>query len=117
MSDSTAFESWALTELFGHQRIIGLVTEQTIGGCSFIRVDVPKVHPEPSRGVDGAEAFTKFFGQGAIYAMTPISEDLARRMVESAKQKPISLWDLPQLPAPREREDPDEEGEEEEQDP
>ncbi len=107
MSDSTAFESWALIELFGHQRIIGLVTEQTIGGCSFIRVDVPKV-PSTGSGQAGAEAFTKFFGQGAIYAMTPISEDLARRMVESAKQKPISLWDLPQLPAPRERE-PDEE--------
>ena len=41
-----AFEQWAIVEIFGHQRIAGKVTEQTIGGCSFVRVDVPAL---PSR--------------------------------------------------------------------
>jgi hypothetical protein len=31
------FETWGLLELFGHQRLAGLLSEQTIGGCHFIR--------------------------------------------------------------------------------
>jgi hypothetical protein len=33
------FEEWALLELFGHQRLAGRVTEQQLGGASFVRVD------------------------------------------------------------------------------
>jgi hypothetical protein len=36
------FHSWAIVELFGHNQLAGLVTEQTIAGQSFIRIDVPK---------------------------------------------------------------------------
>lgn len=42
MSAAT-FEQWCLVELFGHQQVVGLVSEQTIGGQAFIRVDVPAV--------------------------------------------------------------------------
>lgn len=38
----TKFDHWCIVESFGHERIAGRVTEQTIGGCSFIRVDVPR---------------------------------------------------------------------------
>lgn len=34
MSESNEkFESWGLLELFGHQRLAGKLSEQTIGGC------------------------------------------------------------------------------------
>jgi hypothetical protein len=65
------FQEWCIVELFGHQKVAGLVSEQAIGGCSFIRVDVPASEHSP--------AMTKFYGQGAIYCMTPVTEDLARR--------------------------------------
>jgi hypothetical protein len=41
------FEAWGLLELFGHQRLAGKLTEQTIGGVHFIRIDVPPVDTEP----------------------------------------------------------------------
>lgn len=70
MADETRkFEEWAVVELFGHQRIAGRVSEATIGGCAFIRVDVPQT---------AKPAYTKYFGNGAVYAMTPCDEAVAR---------------------------------------
>lgn len=62
------FSEWAILELFGHQRIAGRVSEQTIGGCSFIRVDVPPVC---------GPAFTRLFGAGAIYSITVTDQETA----------------------------------------
>ncbi|MCX5671304.1 MAG: hypothetical protein NTU94_08320, partial [Planctomycetota bacterium] len=69
MADN-GFEEWAVVELFGRQKVAGRVSEQTIGGCSFIRVDIPEG--------EGRAAQTKFYGQGAIYRMTPVAESVAR---------------------------------------
>lgn len=87
MTKEDKFESWAIVELFGHQRVAGLVTEQTIGGCSFIRVDVP--------AIGDILAMTKFYTQGAIYCMTPTTEELARSAAMAFMSKPIEAWDLP----------------------
>jgi hypothetical protein len=81
MTDKAKFEEWAVVELFGHQRIAGKVSEATIGGCAFVRVDVPDV---PGDDVDAplrSRGYTKYFGNGAIYAMTPCDEDVARLAV------------------------------------
>ena len=89
------FESWAIIELFGHSRIAGLISEQTIGGTSFIRVDVPEV--------DGCQPFTRFLGNGAIYSMTPVSEQIARLAAEKIQDKPIHIYMpeiIAQFPAP-----------------
>ena len=89
------FESWALVELFGHQKIVGKVTEAQMGGCSFLRVDVP--------AYESMAAFTKFFGNGAIYAMTPITETVAMAMLPRIRPEPLSPFDLPHLGAPPSR--------------
>ena len=96
---SEKFEQYAVVELFGHQVIAGKVTEQVIGGQGFVRVDVP--------AIDGQEAFTKFYGAGAIYAITPCDEDTAVAAVMGLKRKPIDVWklNLPQLTVKQERED------------
>ncbi len=47
-AEAEQFESWAIVELFGHQKIAGKLTEQTIGGCHFIRVDVPAFEDSPA---------------------------------------------------------------------
>lgn len=104
------FEHFAIVELFGHQVIAGKVSEQVIGGQGFVRVDVPTV--------DTQEGFTKFFGAGAIYAITPCDEKTMQAAVIGLRQKPIDVWklNLPQLPTPRGRDDDEDEREEEDDD-
>jgi hypothetical protein len=41
------FEQYCILELFGHNKIAGLVTEQSLGGTNFIRVDVPMTSSQP----------------------------------------------------------------------
>lgn len=85
--EKVAFEQWCLVEIFGHQKYAGLVTEQVIGGCNFVRLDVPET--------PRTKPFTKLFGQGAIYSMTPIEEDVARSLAESYDQRPVNVYELP----------------------
>ena len=88
MNDQTQdkFEAWGLLELFGHQRLAGRLTEQTIGGCHFIRIDVPQVGEQAE--------YTRFFTQGAIYGMTPTSEDVARRLAGQLCARPVQAYEL-----------------------
>lgn len=37
---------WAIVELFGHSKIAGEISEQTIAGGPFLRVDVPETERE-----------------------------------------------------------------------
>jgi hypothetical protein len=86
MSKPEQFDQWAVIELFGHNRIAGRVTEQVIGGCSFVRVDVPKIDEIP--------AYTKLFGQGAIYAITITDERTSRAVAEQIAPVPIDRFEL-----------------------
>lgn len=85
MSNET-FEQWAIVEIFGHQRIAGLVTEHAIGGQSFVRVDVPKV--------GGRDAFTKLYGSGAIYAISFVDRDVALAAAEKLDIAPVTPYSL-----------------------
>lgn len=95
MTEKT-FEGFAIVELFGHNVIAGHVSEQAIGGASFVRVDVPPV--------DGKNGYTKFFGGAAIYAITPTDEETVKIAADKIRNRPVSEWVVPtvyqQLPAP-----------------
>lgn len=80
------FNHWGLLELFGHVRIAGLISEQTVGGSSFIRIDVPATGDLPE--------FTRLIGPSAIYAINPLDEATARMMVNNIKAQPITAYDL-----------------------
>lgn len=82
MADS--FDAWAIVEIMGHQTFAGRVTEQTIGGASFVRVDVP--------ASDGKPAFTKIFGAGSIYCITPVTEEIAKRAVAQHQPRAINIY-------------------------
>lgn len=85
------FEQWCILEIMGHQRYAGLVTEQAIGGASFVRIDIPQVC------VDGKTlpAFTKCFGAGSIYCITPVTEEIAHALAKSLRKEPMTVYDLP----------------------
>jgi len=96
MSTPERFEAWALLEVMGHKQFAGRVTETTVAGAGFIRIDVPEVVLDGGRTLP---AFTKLFAPGSLYAITPMGEDEARAMAASLCEKPIETWRLPQLRA------------------
>ncbi len=48
--------------------------EAILAGGAFLRVDVPSTNGNPP--------FTRFYGPSAIYSITPVSESVARALLE-----------------------------------
>jgi hypothetical protein len=69
VSTENKFEAWAIIELMGRTVIAGRMTDQVIGGDSFLRVDIPR-H-------DGS-TYTRLFGKSAIYCINICEESTAR---------------------------------------
>ena len=88
---SAPLEGWFIVELMGHRRLAGYLTEQTIAGAGFLRIDVP--------GTDGQPAATQFFAPSSVYALTPTTEATARRVAEGSRVEPVKEWELPRRPA------------------
>jgi hypothetical protein len=81
---------WAIVEIFGHQRFAGQISEYSLGGCSFVRVDVPDLGA-------GRPGFTKLFGNGAVYSITPCDEETARLTALHDSQQPMEIWSARQM--------------------
>jgi len=120
MSDEQKYEGldcWAIVDLFGHNRVAGKLTTQTLGAACLLRMDVPEVViPEtkkqewnydaypakvvtkiiPSRKKGG---YTRFFGVGAIYSINPVTEELARRAVAAIDSDPVKPFEIPEVKA------------------
>lgn len=82
-----AFEGWAVVELFGHSTIAGYVTEVSLFGTAFMRVDVPETNGNPG--------YTKMFGGNAIYGITPTSEEIATQAASRIDFRPVNEWTVP----------------------
>lgn len=82
------FEQWAILEIMGHQTYAGMVSEQSVGGASFVRIDVPETEGQP--------AFTKLFGAASIYCISPVTEEVGRMMAKRFRKEPVSVYDLPE---------------------
>jgi hypothetical protein len=100
VSEPTIFDEWAILELMGHRRLGGRVREVQIGGAGFLRIDVPG---------DGAEVYvTQFYPPSSVYAITPVSEEVARLVARNNRPQPIQRWELPApKPADDDRDDDD----------
>ena len=91
--ETPELKSWALVELFGHQRIVGFLSQQTFGSGVLFRVDVPDLLKD---GKKVREGFTRYFGLSAIYSITPCSEAMVRQMLPNVdgtpgEARPLSL--------------------------
>lgn len=96
MSDANkqpAPDVWAVVELMGHVKLAGRLTQEEQFGAKLGRLDIPQA--------DGTFV-TKFFGGQSVYAVTVVTEAVARRVAETASSPaPVSPWDFPKaLPAP-----------------
>lgn len=85
-------KAWALVELFGHQRIVGYLTQQTFGTGVLFRVDVPDLKKD---GKVIRQGFTRYFGLSSIYSITPITEEAVRELLPqidgTPAARPLSL--------------------------
>lgn len=91
MSDREVFEGWGVLEVMGHRRLGGYLREQEIAGHGYIRIDVP--------ATDNAAAMTQFYSPGSVYAITPVTEEIARAAARRGTPEPVHRWEL--LPEPK----------------
>jgi hypothetical protein len=87
-------EQWAIVELFGHTRIAGRISEYTLGGCSFVRIDVPELSPGEDK--PPLPGFTRLYSQGAIYSVTFVDETTARTAAAQMQVQPVDTWTIQQ---------------------
>jgi hypothetical protein len=94
---------YAIVELFGHQRVAGRITQQTFGGASFVRVDVPEIEVTEYGYSNAGErvatqrtiqAHTRSFGGGAIYAINWCDMTTAAIAARSIKHEPLSPYSV-----------------------
>jgi len=96
---SESFEGYAIVELMGHKRLAGYVSEAELAGSSFLRVDVEK---------SSGDKVTQYYSPGAVYCITPSSEDTVRGLLRLNSPEPVSRWELPSTENYPEPDDDDE---------
>ena len=116
------FEGWAVVEMMGHQREIGYVTTEYFGGAALFRVDSPEIperewelqRPEYRATESGYSelpigtkvklaaipAKSRLVAPGALYALTPCTEETARRAIDETKTRPLIVLHLPERALP-----------------
>lgn len=87
-TESSGVDGWVILELMGHRRLAGHVSEVMGGGLAgFIRIDVP--------GEGDTVQATQFYAPGAIYCLTPTTEEAARAEAERYRPAPVQRLGLP----------------------
>jgi len=118
------FEGWGVLEIFGHQRYAGFVRTVYYGTACMFQCNIPPlpereqitregcyvtereeangdrlrrwVPPGSTIKAAATEGYSKLFGVGAIYALTPCDEKAALKAVEEIQPRPLMLVSLPQ---------------------
>jgi hypothetical protein len=108
----THLDTWAVVELFGHQKEVGHVITEYFGTSCFIRIDVPEIEEreyETKRPswIDGVlapagtkvkraavQGRTRLLGPGSIYAINPCSEEMARAALEELVPQTLKIVEL-----------------------
>lgn len=84
---------WVLLELMGHRQRIGMAREEEVAGGIMLRVDVP---------TDEDDFATEYYGASSIYALRPISEEIARTHYaarDPRPPRPLSYRETPEIEA------------------
>jgi hypothetical protein len=83
--------TWALVELFGHQRVVGKMTVDPPEFPGMVRIDIPDLLKDKKIVRKG---FTRYLGRASIYGVTPIGEDMVRELLPSIDGTPSSPLSL-----------------------
>ncbi len=79
--------TFAVVELLGHVKLAGKLSQEERFGTVLGRLDIWTE--------DGFA--TQYFGGGAVYRITVVTEAVARQVARSASPAPISPWDYPKM--------------------
>lgn len=72
---------WVFLELMGHRQRIGRAREEYVGSGKMIRIDIPVG--------DSDETVTEYYGTSAVYALRPITEEVARDHWAAKDPRPV----------------------------
>ena len=78
--ETIPFAGYFIVEQLGHKRLAAYVQEVTIAGQGFLRLDVP--------GEGETIEATQFIPPSTIYCLTPVTEELARKMAKRTEMRP-----------------------------
>lgn len=92
--DQPQFDEWAIVELMGHQKMAGHVTQAPIG--DFLRVDV-----YDATGDEVEILYTRLINPKAIYAINPVSREVALAVGKQFAKPPVARWEMRALLPPR----------------
>jgi hypothetical protein len=95
----TTIEGWAIVELFGHNKIAGYITTAIIGTSGMLRCDVPTT--------EGAPGYTRFYGPGAIYSLTLVTEEVVLLALEELRPPAVTVYIPRHLSPPRNEDNED----------
>ena len=87
--ETTPFEGWAILELMGHRKLGGYLSEATLAGAGFLRIQVPRV------GAEKGWSAEQLYAPSAVYAITPTTEAIARGVAARCQPEPVTRWELP----------------------
>jgi len=100
MSTDEAFEGFAILELMGHRRLAGWVSEQTLAGVAFIRIDIPAEKEGTPHALwdpdEQSYGVTQFYSASAIYCLTPTTKETVLAVAGLNRPAPVQRWELPQ---------------------
>lgn len=90
---------WVLLELMGHRQRIGLAREEEVAGGLMLRIDVQ---------TDEGDYATEYYGASSIYALRPISKDVANEHYahrDPRPPRPLEYRDTPAIEAETDEDD------------
>lgn len=87
-TNEESFGEWCVLELMGRRKLAGFVREVTLAGAGLLRIDVYE-------GDADTAALTQFYPPASLYALTPVTEEIARRFAKAHTQPPVSRYELP----------------------
>ncbi len=75
---------WVLLEIMGYRQRVGLAREEEIAGGKMLRIDIPVKND----GEEEETYVTEYYGTSSIYALRPVSEDVAREALKGVDPRP-----------------------------
>lgn len=79
------FKGWAVLELMGHRRLAGYVEEVEVASAKMLRITV---YPKD------AQPWQQYYGAAALYCLSPVSEEVARKIMENSDAEPTFAWEV-----------------------